>query len=151
MDRFGEFVANHWDLVALLALVVAWIGWLTFGGRLRGWREAEPLEAVQLMNHGDAVLLDVREEKEVNEGRVADSIHIPVGALGQRIQDLEPYRDRPVVVACRSGHRSARACSMLHKQGFPQVYNLRGGILAWEGANLPLERGKPRKGKKRRG
>ncbi|MGD2084341.1 MAG: rhodanese-like domain-containing protein, partial [Chromatiales bacterium] len=51
---------------------------------------------------------------------------------------LKKFKNRPIVVSCRSGAQSATACRQLRKEGFERVYNLHGGILAWESANLPV-------------
>lgn len=147
MQQFGEFFLNHWDLFLALFVTLAMLAYTSFGARLRGYQEVPPLEAVQLINHEDAVMVDVREDSEYSAGHVQDSIHIPLGKLGERMGELETHRGRAVVVGCRSGHRSARACAMLRKQGFEKVYNLRGGILAWESANLPVSKGGKRKKK----
>jgi rhodanese-related sulfurtransferase len=64
--------------------------------------------------------------------------HIPLGQLAKRMAELEKYKDKPIVVACRSGHRSASACRTLKKHGFEQAHNLSGGIIAWEQASLPV-------------
>jgi rhodanese-related sulfurtransferase len=82
----------------------------------------------------------VREEDEYKAGHVLNSTLIPLGKLKQRIGELEKFRDRPVVVVCRSGNRSATACATLGKQGFTQAYNLAGGVNAWQKAKLPLEK-----------
>lgn len=148
MQQFGEFFINHWDLFLILAITLAMLGFNLFGARLRGYQETDPMIAVQLMNHRDALFLDVREEAEIKSGLVPDALHIPLGKLVSRIQELEKYKDRPVIVGCRSGHRSARGCAILRKHGFETVYNLRGGVMAWVNANLPLHKGGKRKNKK---
>ncbi|WP_127474627.1 rhodanese-like domain-containing protein [Sulfurivermis fontis] len=147
MQQFGQFFFNHWDLFLALFVTLAMLVYTSFSARLRGYQEVQPLEAVQLMNHQEAVMLDVREDSEYAAGHVQDSIHIPLGKLRERLGELEAYKGRAVVVGCRSGHRSASACAMLRKQGFERVYNLRGGILAWENASLPVSRGGKRKKK----
>jgi rhodanese-related sulfurtransferase len=55
---------------------------------------------------------------------------------------LQRHKDKPIVVACRSGAQSSMACQMLRKAGFAEVYNLSGGVLAWQNASLPLTRKK---------
>jgi rhodanese-related sulfurtransferase len=55
---------------------------------------------------------------------------------------LGKYRDRPVSVYCRSGNQSLSACGKLRKQGFEKVYNLKGGVLGWQQADLPVSKGK---------
>lgn len=147
MQQFGEFFLNHWDLFLGLFVILGMLIYTSFGASLRGYQEVPPLEAVQLINHEDAVMVDVREDSEFSAGHVQDAIHIPLGKLRERMGELEAYKGRTVVVGCRSGHRSASACAMLRKQGFEKVYNLRGGILAWESANLPVSKAGKRKKK----
>ena len=85
----------------------------------------------------------------MKEGVVLDSIHIPIGQFGSRIEELDSYKERPIIVGCRSGARSNSACAKLKARGFEQVYNLSGGMLAWQSAGLPLDKGNKRKKKKK--
>lgn len=148
MSQYIEFVINRWDLFLALAIILA----LMFSGglmrRIRGYKEIDTAEAVLMMNHNDAIMLDVREDSEFKDGHILDAIHIPLGKLAGRVNELAAYKNREVIVNCRSGHRSASACGRLRKSGFEKVYNLKGGIMAWQSASLPLE--KPGKGKKRK-
>jgi Rhodanese-related sulfurtransferase len=59
-----------------------------------------------------------------------------------KIKRLEKYRDRPIILSCATGSRSASAYHRLKKLGFEKVYNLRGGLMAWQGASFPLAKGK---------
>jgi rhodanese-related sulfurtransferase len=148
MPQILEFVTNHWDLFLALAIILFMLfsGGLT--GRLRGFRQLDAQEAVLLLNHNDAVMLDVREDGEYKDGHIIDAVHIPLGKLEQRIGELEKFREKSIIVSCRSGHRSSTACARLRKNGFETVYNLKGGVMAWQSAGLPLQ--KPTKGKKRK-
>lgn len=83
-------------------------------------------------------ILDVRELSEWTEGHIPGSIHIPLGDLGARLQELDPQR--PLVAVCRSGNRSMHAATALQRAGFTEVANLTGGVVAWGRARLPLER-----------
>lgn len=150
MQQFSEFFVNHWDLFAALLVTLAMLIYSSFSDRLRGFRNVLPQEAVRLINHQDALLLDVREDSEYGSGHIQDSLHIPLGKLRGRFDELAAHKNRAVVIGCRSGHRSGSACAMLRKQGFEQVYNLRGGILAWENANLPIVRSSGKGKKKQR-
>ena len=114
--------------------------WSLFGNRLRGIKEVDSIAALQLINHKNALVLDVRENDEYKSGHVLNAIHIPLGKLKGRIGELLKYQDRPIVVVCRSGNRSATACTILGKQGFAQAHNLAGGVVAWQKAKLPLEK-----------
>ena len=91
-----------------------------------------------MINHDDALVLDVRENKEYNEGHIINSLHIPLSNIKTRMNSLEKYKSKKVIIACRSGHRSGQACATLKKEGFENVFNLSGGVMAWESANLPL-------------
>lgn len=148
MEQLLEYSSKHWDLILALVIILAMLVFNFFGARMRGYRDLSPSDAVRLINQEDAWVLDVREDSEYNQSHILDSQHLPLGKLRERLDELEDKRDRPVVVNCRSGQRSANACAILRKNGFEQVYNLRGGIMAWQSANLPLQ--KPGKRKKRK-
>ena len=83
-----------------------------------------------------AVALDVRESDEWAAGRIAGALHIPMGELAPR-QDEIP-RDRPLIAVCRSGSRSAAVTEALVGAGY-QAENLAGGMHAWQAAGLPLD------------
>jgi rhodanese-related sulfurtransferase len=130
---------NIWTI--LIALTSgAMLFWSFFGNRLRGIKEVDHIAAMQLINHKNALILDVREQGEYDAGHILNSKLISLGKLAGRIGELEKYRERPIVVVCRSGQRSASACAFLGKQGFAQAYNLSGGVMAWQKASLPLEK-----------
>lgn len=135
-----EFVQNNIWLILTAVLAVYMMVWPPLGRRLSGVKDVGIMEAVQLINHQDAVVLDVREESEYYSGHVPHSRHIPLGALGKRHIELEKLKGHPLVVICRSGARSGSACGVLRKLGFEQVYNLAGGVGAWQQANMPLEK-----------
>ena len=140
MDLFISFVTHNWMLIIALVVILVMLFFNLFGSRLRGYEVIDPLESVKLINHEDAVVIDVRENKEYHSGHILNSIHIPQGNLASRITELEKYKSKPIIVGCRSGHRSGHACALLKKQGFETVYNLKGGVMAWQSANLPLTR-----------
>jgi rhodanese-related sulfurtransferase len=140
MGQFFEFILNHpylWaGFFALLFLLIKG----EINQRRFGVRQLGPVAVTQLLSHEDAVLIDVREDNEFDNGHIASAIHIPLKQLKDRIGELEKYKDRPLVAYCRSGSRSGSAGNQLRKAGFESVYNLAGGILAWESANLPVTR-----------
>lgn len=128
-------------LVILVAVTSgAMLLWPLIRGRVAGVAEVDTLEAVQLINQQDALLLDVREDSEYESGHIPNSRHIPAGRIGDRLKELEKFKGKPVVVLCRSGNRSTAACSLLKKQGFNDVRSLKGGIEAWQQANLPVKK-----------
>ncbi|MGF1615658.1 MAG: rhodanese-like domain-containing protein [Gammaproteobacteria bacterium] len=138
MERLLEFAANHWVLTLALWALLAAIGWTFVYPRLQGILKVTPLDATQLINHEEAIVLDVRGEAEFSEGHILNSMHIPMKYLSEQMRKLEKHRSRPIITACRTGQQSAGACAMLRKHGFERVYNLSGGILGWQNASLPL-------------
>lgn len=132
-----QFLQDNWMLAALAAVSGAMLAWSFIGGRLSGVEQADTLKATRLYND-DALVLDVREDKEFAAGHIPKARHIPLGQLAGRIKELDKFKGKPVLVTCRSGQRSASACRMLKKAGFETVYNQAGGIIAWERANLPV-------------
>lgn len=140
MEQIGTFIFTHWVLFLALVMIVGLLIATTAKDRLLGFREIKPGEAVAMINHQDAVVLDVRAPEEFSTGHILNAINVPAAALEDNAE-LEAYRDRPVIVCCRTGPRAARAGALLRKRGYTSVFKLSGGILAWEGAGLPLSKG----------
>lgn len=140
MAQYIEFATNNLILTVALLVILYMLMWSYIGPRLRGYLSATPSEATMLINREDAVVVDVRETNEFKTGHIVNSVHIPLNFLKERLSDLDKHKSKPVIVACRSGHRSGQACSLLKKSGFENVYNLRGGVMAWESASLPLQK-----------
>ncbi len=88
-------------------------------------------EEFEAAMEGEYLLLDVRTQGEYDAGHIYDPTLIPVDELGSRISEIEDYKDKPVLVYCRSGNRSTTASNILISNGFTQVHNLLGGIGAW--------------------
>ena len=84
-------------------------------------------------------LVDIRTPAEVAQGAIPGSVHLPMHLIPLRLGDLP--RDRDVVLYCRSGARSYHACAFLAQQGFDNVINLRGGIVAWARDGFQIEAG----------
>nr|VFK58233.1 MAG: Rhodanese-related sulfurtransferase [Candidatus Kentron sp. TUN]VFK59799.1 MAG: Rhodanese-related sulfurtransferase [Candidatus Kentron sp. TUN]VFK67260.1 MAG: Rhodanese-related sulfurtransferase [Candidatus Kentron sp. TUN] len=140
MDQLIEFVTNHWFLTLTLFTIIGLLAWTVAAPGILGAERVEPLEAIRLINHEGAVVLDVRTDGEIEEGRILNAIHVPQQSLPNQIKKLEKYRSKPVIAVCRTGNRSGRACAILRKQGFERVYNLGGGVVGWQSAGLPLVR-----------
>lgn len=85
----------------------------------------------------DVIVLDVREQWEYDEGHIPDVVLIPMGDVPNRLAEIPT--DKEVIVTCRSGNRSAQITDFLRQQGFDNVHNMDGGILAWEAAGYDVE------------
>ena len=96
----------------------------------------DTLRLQDMKRNGDIVLVDVRTDLEVSRGVIPGARHIPLHLLPARFEEIE--RARPVVFYCQSGARSAQASAFLNAKGWPEVYNLAGGINAWIGNGMPV-------------
>lgn len=142
MDRYFEFATNHWLLVVGLIVVTFLLIQDLLESAFSKFKSASPLEAVARMNNDKAVIVDVREPADYVKGHIQESINLPYGKLEERIQELEKFKESPLIVVCQMGSVSTPACKKLTKLGFANVFHLKGGIQAWEDNNLPIKRGK---------
>ena len=93
---------------------------------------------------GGALIVDVREPNEYAQIRARGAVLLPLGRLNDRVRDLP--RDREILLMCRTGGRSANATQFLAANGFENVTNVSGGIVAWHNAGLPTSSGEPEPG-----
>lgn len=126
---------------------LAWFGLAVFSGGMLLWQSwqaraggagVSPLQATLMINREDAVVLDVREAAEYGGGHIPNSRHIPLSQLDKRLPELEKFKGRAIIVSCTRGNRSAAACGRLRRAGFEKVFNLNGGLAAWDEAGLPV-------------
>lgn len=95
-----------------------------------------PEQVALLLDRGEIVVIDVREEWEYEKGHIPGALLLPLGSLKDRMGEIP--EEGPVVLVCRSGNRSAQAFRFLRQQGFTNIHNMAGGMLAWESAGLPI-------------
>jgi rhodanese-related sulfurtransferase len=95
-------------------------------------------------DHVGALIIDVREPNEYDQLRARGAVLLPLGRLNSRVKDLP--RDRQLLLMCRTGGRSQNATQFLQAQGFDNVSNVSGGIVAWHKAGLPTNSGEPEPG-----
>lgn len=132
-----QFVTTNFFPISIAIFSGLMLIWSFVGNRIRGIKEIDTAAALQMINHKNAVVLDVREPAEFAGGHVLNAKLIPLGKLKERMGELEKHRDQPMIVVCRSGNRSGTACSLLSKAGFTQAYNMAGGMTAWQAGKLP--------------
>ena len=136
--RIIEFIGNHPLLILAFAGTLGALLASEISRRLSGMKAVDPVQATQLSNRENAIFLDIRDDGEYGGGHIPEAIHIPIRQLPDRIAELNKHNDCPVIAYCRSGNRSNGAGSVLKKHGFENVYNLSGGIAAWQKASLPV-------------
>lgn len=97
--------------------------------------DAQTVASIQ--QREDVLVLDVREQWEYDEGHIPNVTFIPMNDVPARLSEIPT--DKTVIVSCRSGNRSGQVVEYLRQQGYDNVHNMQGGILAWQQAGLPVE------------
>jgi rhodanese-related sulfurtransferase len=134
-----DFAMNHWMILTAFVLIAAYLIFTLLQGD-KG--SVEPMAATEMINHQQAVVVDVRPSADFHKGHIINAISIPSNGFASQLGTLNKHKGKPIIVSCRSGAQSASACAQLRSAGFEQVYNLKGGLLAWQSANLPVSRKK---------
>jgi hydroxyacylglutathione hydrolase len=96
---------------------------------IESYEEITPKEAAAKVEAGEVTLIDVRNQTEWDEGHIPQANHMMLGTLLDRYNEIP--KDRPVIVQCRSGARSAIGASILQAKGIKKIYNLTGGFNRW--------------------
>lgn len=137
MDFFLKF-----ETMALLSVALISGGMLLYPvvqrGMGGGTASLDTLGATRLINDDNPIILDVRSPAEFSGGHLPNARNIPLPDLEKRIGELPAKR--PVLLCCANGSRSARAARQLKQAGREQVFNLVGGLHAWQQAGLPVAR-----------
>ena len=135
MAQFIDFLGVHWVLTSLWLFFFAA---LIFYSRSKSGQTVGIHEMTQLINHKDALVLDIRPEKEFGKGHVVNARNIPLAKLKDRLKELDKHKENPIVVVCNLGNQSGEGVNLLNQAGFSQVSRLRGGITEWRSQGLPL-------------
>ena len=140
MSSILPFVQTNWALILVFLMSGGMLLWPLVQKRFSATKEVGTLYVTTLINKEDAVLLDVRETKEYEGGRLPHAVHIPLSQLASRVGELAKFVKKPIVTYCARGQRGRMAGATLAKAGFGNIYHLSGGIKAWRDAGLPLEK-----------
>jgi rhodanese-related sulfurtransferase len=145
MDRLLEFIGNHWVMTSGLFIVTILLIQDFIETAFRKHKMVSPTEAVVLMNDENTAVVDVRDANEYAEGHIEGARNIPLAKIEERAFELQDYKQKPVIVTCQSGTRSPAASRKLSTLGFTQVFEMKGGILAWQDQKLPVTKKRNKK------
>jgi rhodanese-related sulfurtransferase len=124
---------GKWVLVALGALALV----VFFGSRASAEGALSPSDAATwIKDKKDLQLIDVRTASEYADGHLAKAKLIPLQELESRLAEID--KSKPILLYCRSGHRSGNALKLLLGKGYAQAKHMDGGINAWQAAGLPV-------------
>lgn len=140
MGQLGQFITNHWTLCLALVVILIAIFINEFLSQKNRAKELSPAAAVDMINHENAVVIDLRDPEAFRAGHIIGAICTPADDIGQK--RMEKYKTKPLILVCPRGLQSATMATKLRTQGFTQPMVLAGGITAWQAANLPLVKGK---------
>lgn len=127
---------NIWLIVAAIISGGALL-WPSLRGR---GTSVSVVRATQMINHSNALVLDVRDPAAYATGHVPDAKNVPFKELSNRTGDLAKNKARPVIAVCQAGVQSAKAAAQLRKAGFEQAFSLEGGFNGWQSAGMPVRK-----------
>ena len=138
MENIPEFISNHLILATLFIAILTMLIWNIFGAAISGVKQVSTAELTRLINHENAVVVDVRREDDYKAGHILNSINFPTTELESRMQELDEFKEVPLVVYCGHGNDSAKAARILQMNGHNRVFTLSGGFHSWQSGSLPI-------------
>jgi rhodanese-related sulfurtransferase len=138
MQQFIDFSIRHWELLLAFFVILGLLLSFELHIKLTAAPGLSTQQAIFLINREDAVLLDVRDSASFSKGYIAASVNIPFAELASKIKQLDVYRQRPIIINFSRGQAHNRIARLLKEAGFVRVYHLKGGIVSWQNAALPL-------------
>jgi rhodanese-related sulfurtransferase len=134
-----DFITKNIFLIAIAAVSGGMLLWpLVRKGSGGPW--VNTLQATQLMNREDALVVDLRPADDFAKGHILGARSLPLADLARRAGELDKYKAKPVILHCGDGNRAGGGIALLKKNGFTNVVNLTGGYSAWLAAGLPVEK-----------
>lgn len=138
MQQFIDFSLRHWELWLAFFVVLGLLLAFELHIKLMSAPAVSVQQAIFLMNREDAVLLDVRDASSFLKEHITTSVNIPFSELTTTLKQLDPYRGRPIIINYGQGQAHHRVARLLKNAGFTKLYHLKGGLISWKSANLPL-------------
>jgi len=140
IETYWLFFSEHWALSgAFIVLLILFI-FNEWRNRGSGSSVVSPQELVGLMNHSRAAIIDIREKEAFEQGHILSATNMRLSDMDDKKKVLNKYRSKPVIVVCQNGMSSSKAAKWLQKEGFDEVYTLKGGIENWKIENLPVSK-----------
>lgn len=136
MNHLGQFILNHWMLWLAFVLILVTIFIHELIMQKKQAKSISPATAVDLINHEDAIIVDLRDANAFRRGHIINAIRASDDDVSQR--RLEKHKTKPMILVCAKGLESATLAATWRAKGFTQVMVLAGGMAAWQTAALPL-------------
>lgn len=130
-----EFIIQQWVLVAALLVVIVM---LFMHETRKSGTSLTPQQAINLVNSGEGVFVDMRDTADFRAGHIVDAMHVPTTKLLANTGLLENYREKPIVLVCKMGQSSGAVGKKLNADGYANVNIMRGGMMEWNSLQLPV-------------
>lgn len=139
MNEYFQFFSHNWQLTgAFVALLIVFI-FIEARERIGGSNKVTPFELTLLINHEDAVVVDIRDPEAFNSGHIVGAVSCPAQELDNHFKKLKKYQKNKIIIVDVNGQGCTPIVNKFIKQGFEKVTSLNGGITAWQKADLPLK------------
>ena len=132
----AKFIQDNIYLIVIALISGGMLIWPMMRGR--GGSEVGTLEAIQLINQKDAVVVDIRDTAEFAKGHILNARSVPLASLDSESEGIVKNKQKPIIVYCEAGRQAGSAVKKLRVKGFENAVSLSGGIAAWRQAGLPV-------------
>jgi rhodanese-related sulfurtransferase len=138
MEHLLEFIKNHWLLWLAFFVLLGLIAFEETRKSVRGIRRLAPDEVVNLMNHHEAIVLDLREHTSFIHSHILGSVNLHLTSADDLAIKIEPYKNKGIILLGKDDFSTLSFGTKLKKLGITKIYLLKGGVVAWKNAGLPL-------------
>lgn len=138
MDALIPFLLEHWVLSSAFFIIVLLLLLNELRHRRFGLKSLEPQAVVDLINHHQGMVLDVRPSEQFKAGHIIGAENVTASELNKKLKKLQRFKSKPLVLVCDKGLDAPNVGGLLRAEGFEQIYLLNGGLVAWKGQGLPL-------------
>lgn len=138
MQDLIQFLTHHWALSLAFVVVLAMLISVELRGTVQGIKQLLPQQVTERLNHHNALLIDLRAVDLYKQGHITSAVNIPRADIERRLKNFAKDKAQPVIVYSAQENQAIEAAVKIKQQGFTEVFNLKGGIAAWQNASLPL-------------
>lgn len=137
MQELTTFISNHTELGIAVALIILLLIVVELLRAKRKSFSLTPSQATQMMNHDNAVVIDIRPTDAYRKGHIINAQSLPAQEIRDNPKKIEKYKNRPLLIVCNAGLESQKLAALLLKQGY-NAFSLAGGLRSWSEAQMPL-------------
>lgn len=138
MDTYIQFIIEHWAASAAFVILFILLIINEVRNNARGVLSISPQKAVEIYNHQNAFMLDIRKKEVFEQCHLIGATNVPFETLQTKMTTLMKYKSKPVILTANSVKEATDAGRYLKGQGFEKVMQIAGGLSGWQSAGLPV-------------